>query len=207
MSFDPRQWLVYFDRLAPRERLLLGLAIISVVLIGGYSLVWDPMQVSATLLSRKIVTREKDLVEIQRQHDHYLDLLRQLEANQWIFEVDPSFNLLGYLQSVISQAVSREKIASMNPSTRPRPEAPEFVEELVEIKLTQLTLPNIVDLMYRVEKGDHPLRFSRVLIKKRFNDPYIFDFNAAVSVLKPVEKAGDKDKPAERAPAERTGGA
>ncbi|HVM98412.1 MAG TPA: type II secretion system protein GspM [Candidatus Acidoferrales bacterium] len=200
MNLDPRQLTAYFDRLAPRERLLLGLAVLSVVLIGGYTFLWDPLQSGAALLSRKITTREKDLTEMQRQHDHYLDLLRQLEANQWVFEVDPSFNLLGYLQNVVSQAVTREKITSLNPTTRPRAEAPEFVEELVEIKLTQLTLPQIVDLMYRVEKGDHPLRFSRVSIKKRFNDPHNFDVNAAVSVLKPAEKPAEKpatDKPAE----------
>lgn len=201
MNFDPRQLLAYFDRLAPRERLLLGLALLSVVLIGGYTFLWDPLQSGGALLSRKITAREKDLVEMQRLHDHYLDLLRQLEANQWVFEVDPSFNLLGYLQNVVSQAVTREKITSLNPTTRPRAEAPEFIEELVEIKLTTLALPQIVDLMYRVEKGDHPLRFSRILIKKRFNDPHNFDVNAAVSVLKPVEKGAEK--PA----AEHSGGA
>ena len=200
MNLDPRQLLRYVDRLAPRERALLGVAVVSVVLIGGYSFVWDPMQSSATQLSRRIATREKDLVEIQRQHDRYLDLLRQLEANQGMSEVDPNFNLLGYLQAAIAQAVTREKIASMNPSIRPKPEAPEFQEEMVEIKLTGVALPQIVDLMYRVEKGEHPLHFSRISVKKRFNDPRNFDVSATVSVLKAIDKAGDKssDKPAER---------
>lgn len=179
----------YLDRLAPRERVLLAVAAVAAVAILGYSLVWDPLQVNMQQLTRRINLREKDLIELQRQREYYLDLLRQLEAYGDISEVDPNFNLLGYLQGVVAAAVSREKIVSLNPTTRPKPEAPEFVEEMVEIKLTQLTLPQIVELLHRVEKGDHPLHFSRVVIKKRVNDPYSFDVQATVAVLKPADKA------------------
>lgn len=188
----------YFDRLAPRERVLLMVAAVATVLILGYSFVWDPLQVNMQQLERRISLQEKKLVELQRQREYYLDLLRQLEAYGDISEVDPNFNLLGYLQGVVTTALSREKIASLNPTTRPKPEAPEFLEEMVEIKLTQVTLPQIVDLLHRVEKGDHPLHFSRVGIKKRLNDPYSFDVQAIVAVLKPAEKPADKT--AERAP-------
>ncbi|GIW43000.1 MAG: hypothetical protein KatS3mg077_0282 [Candidatus Binatia bacterium] len=190
--FDVAPLFRYFDRLAPRERLLLLVAAVSTVLILGYSFVWDPLQVNKEQLARRISLREKELTELQRQRDYYLDLLRQLEAYGDISEVDPNFNLLGYLQSVVTAAVSRDKIVSLNPTTRPKPEAPEFLEEMVEIKLTQVALPQIVDLLHRVEKGEHPLHFSRVAIKKRMNDPYSFDVQAIVAVLKPAEKPQEK---------------
>ncbi|GBD25718.1 hypothetical protein HRbin30_01042 [bacterium HR30] len=196
--FDFAPLLRYFDRLAPRERLLLVVAAVSTVLILGYAFVWDPLQVNMEQLSRRIAIKEKELVELQRQREYYLELLRQLEAYGDISEVDPNFNLLGYLQGVVTAAVSREKIVSLNPTTRPKPEAPEFLEEMVEIKLTQVALPQIVELLHRVEKGDHPLHFSRVSIKKRVNDPYSFDVQAIVAVLKPAEKPPEKasDRPA-----------
>ncbi len=183
--------LGYYDRLAPRERLLLGLALLSVILIGGYSFVWDPLVVSGEQLTKKIAQREKDLTEVQRLHDNYLELLRELEAMQTIADVDPNFNILKYLQAVIGQVVTKDKIASMNPTTKPRPEAPEFQEELVDIKLTAITLPQIADLMFKVEKGEHPLHFSRIVIKKRFNEPHSFDVNASVAVLKSTDKPID----------------
>jgi hypothetical protein len=192
MNFDFGQITRYFERLAPRERLLLGLAVASTLIIFGYSFVWDPLQAGAEQLARRISVREKDLQAIQEQHDHYLEVLRQLEAYGDMSEIDPNFNLLGYLQGVVAQAVSREKITSLNPTTRPKPEAPEFIEEIIDIKLTQVGLPQIVDLMYRVEKGEHPLRFSRISIKKRFNDQYNFDVHATISVLKTAEKAPEK---------------
>lgn len=190
MNFEWNAVVRYFDRLAPRERVLLVLAAVTTAVILLYSFVWEPLQAHAAQISRKIAVRERELQEIQRQHDQYLELLRQLESYVDISEVDPNFNLLGYLQGIVSATVSREKITSLNPTIRPKPEAPEFVEEMVEIKLAGVALPQIVDLLHRVEKGDHPLHFSRVVIKKRVNDPYAFDVQAIVAVLKPAEKSG-----------------
>jgi type II secretory pathway component PulM len=182
MNFDPRQLLNYFSRLAPRERLLLGAALISMVVISMYSFVWEPLTSGREMLDRRVKLRERELSEVQRQRDTYLQVVRQIEANKGaISEGDPNFNLLAYLQTTIAQAVSRDHVASMNPSTKNR--GNEYQEQLVEIKLTQVSLPQLVDLLYRVEKGDHPLRFSRLQIKKRYNDVRNFDVTAMVSLL------------------------
>ena len=181
MAYDPRQLLGYYNRLAPRERVLVGVAAISVLAISLYSFVWDPLQTSREQISRRIAAKEKDLSEIQRERDVYLDVKRRLEMNQAGFTTD-NFNLFAYLQGEISQAVSKEHIISMNPSNKNI--GSDYQEEMVEIKLQQLSLPQIVDLVYRVEKGEHPLRFSRLQIKKRFNDIWNFDVSATVSLLK-----------------------
>jgi type II secretory pathway component PulM len=173
----------YFARLAPRERLLLGVAALSVVVICLYSFVWEPLQTGHELLERRIVAKEGQLLEMIEQRDVYLDIQRQLEANQAaISEGDPDFNLFAYLQNAITAAVSRDRITSMNPSEKGIGD--EYVEELVDIKLTQISLPQLVDLLYRIEKGTHPLRFSRLQIKKRPRDIYNFDVNASVSLLR-----------------------
>ena len=185
MKYDPRMLLNYYARLAPRERLLVGVAGVSVLLISLYSFVWEPLQSSRELLTRRITAKQKELSEVQKQREVYLDLQRHLEANQAaISEGDPNFNLFSYVQTNITQAVSREHITSMNPSNKNIGD--NFQEQLVEIKLTQISLPQLVDLLYRVEKGDHPLRFSRLQIKKRYNDIRNFDVIATVSLLKSV---------------------
>lgn len=185
MKYDPRALLTSFNRLAPRERLLLSLAALSVVIISLYSFVWDPVQSSRELTARRIATKEKDLREIVKQRDVYLDLLRRLEANKAaIAPGDPGFSLFSYLDNTIAQAVGREHVTSMNPSTKNI--GNDYQEDLVEIKLTQINLGQLVDLLYRVEKGDRPLRFSRLQIKKRYNDNFNFDVTATVSLLKAV---------------------
>ena len=186
MAYDPRQLLAYYNRLAPRERLLLGVAVLSTVVISLYSFVWEPLASSQELLQRRIAAKEKDLAEIQRQRDVYLDLQRRIEANQAaIGDGNPDFNLFAYVQKEVSQAVSKDHITSMNPSTKTI--GTEYQEVLVEIKLQQLSLPQIVDFMYRIEKGGNPLRFSRLQIKKRPPpDIWNFDVAATVSLLKPA---------------------
>lgn len=185
MKYDPRLLLNSLNRLAPRERLMLGLAVLSVVVISLYSFVWEPAVENQELTARRIALRESDLAEIQKQRETYLDILRRIEANKAaIAQGDASFSLFAYLDNTIAQAVGREHVTSMNPSTRNI--GNDYQEELVEIKLSRINLGQLVDLLYRVEKGDRPLRFSRLQIKKRYNDAFNFDITGYVSLLKAV---------------------
>lgn len=186
MNYDPRQLLNYYNRLAPRERVLLLVATVSVLLISFYSFFWEPLQASRELLARRIVAKQKELAEIQKQRMTYLDILRRIEASKTVLEHgDPKFSLFAYLDSTIAQAVGRDHISSMNPSEKTI--GTDYQEKLVEIRLTQISLPQLVDLLYRVEKGEHPLRFSRLQVKKRLNDVYHFDVLATVSLVKAVK--------------------
>jgi general secretion pathway protein M len=188
MKYDPRALLDYYARLAPRERLLAGIAAVSAVLICLYSFVWEPLQTSRGRIAGRITAKEKDLAAIQKERQTYLDLLRHIEANQSALNPgDPNFSLFPYLNNAVTQAVGREHVTSMNPSEKNIP-GTDYQEQMVEIHLTQISLPQLVDLLYRIEKGERPLRFSRLQIKKRYNDIRNFDVSATVSVLKAVNQ-------------------
>jgi len=200
VTYAPRQLLAYYNRLAPRERVLVTVAAVATALIVLYSFVWDPLQTNRAQVLRRIATKEKDLAEIQRQRQAYLTLMRRLEAHRGaISEGDPNFNLFAYVQGAIMQAVSRERVVSLNPATKSI--NPEYQEQQVEVKLQQVSLPQIVDMLHRIEKGEHPLRFSRLQVKKRRNDVYNFDVTATVSLLTPVDKSPQKSEKAADAPA------
>lgn len=188
---DPRVIIsTYLARLAPRERVLIGVAGGVFVLFVLYSMVWEPLQTGRQQMQTKISKREKEYARLQQQHDHYLDLKRRIEANKSsIAKADANFNLFSYVQTTVAQAVTAERIASMNPSTKEI--NPQFVEERVEIKLTQVTVQQIVSLLHRIEKGERALRFSRLQVKKRQADPYTFDVTATVSLLKSTAPTGD----------------
>jgi hypothetical protein len=185
MKYDPRQLLNYYTRLAPRERLLVGLAAVSVIVISLYRFVWDPLQANGEAIARRIAAKEKDLAEIQKERDTYLDLLRRIEANQSLLaQGDQNFSLFAYLDNAVGQTLGREHVTSMNPTNKNI--GTDYQEQMVEIHLTQINLQQLVDLLYRIEKGDHPLRFSRLQVKKRYNDIRNFDVTATVSLLKAV---------------------
>ncbi|HUI25150.1 MAG TPA: type II secretion system protein GspM [Candidatus Kryptonia bacterium] len=202
MAFDPRQMFNFYQRLSPRERLLLVLAVGSVLLISLYSFVLDPLVGGREMLQRRIVAREKDLAEIQVQRTRYLEMLRQLEASQAVLvRTESGFSLFAYLQNAVAQVVSREHIASMNPTEKNLSD--EYQQQSVEIKLTAVSLQQLVDAMYRIEKGDVTLHIARLQVKKRYNDPRSFDITATISLLKPrgAPAAGAAPAPAAAAPA------
>lgn len=189
MNLDPRPQIdAYLSRLTARERILLGVMAVTVVLLGLYQFVWLSLSDGRQQLQTRIARREKDIVKMQQQRDTLLDLKRRIKANESaIAKPDENFNLFGYVQTTVAGAVSREKIASMNPSTKDL--TPQFQEERVDIKLQQVSLEQILKLLHKVEKGERALRFSRLQIKKRRDDEFSFDVTATVSLLKAVTPA------------------
>jgi hypothetical protein len=49
-----------------------------------------------------------------------------------------------------------------------------------------VSLRELVALLYRVEKTDLPLLMSRVQIKKRFDQPFVYDATLVVGRLRPA---------------------
>lgn len=188
MAYDPRELFNFYQRLSPRERLLLGLALGSLLLISLYSFVWDPLVSGRTNLEKRITLREKELGEMQQMRQHYFDLLRQLEASQGVLvRTDQNFSLFAHIQKAVESVISRDHIQSMNPTDKNLTD--EYQEQSVEIKLTGVALDQLVAMLYKIEKGDPQLRVSRLNVKKRYNDPHSFDLVATVSLLKPRQAA------------------
>jgi hypothetical protein len=130
----------------------------------------------------------------------YLDLLSQFELRQKIIEkADPKFSLFPHIESTVSQVLGgRDKIASMNPQNKDLGGA--YREESVELKLNGVSLQQLVDLMYHIEKGPEPLRLTRLQVKKRAREPQNFDVTATVSMLKKLDAGKAPEQAPENAP-------
>jgi general secretion pathway protein M len=186
MKFDLRQISGFSQRLSPRERTILGAGTAAMVIIGLYSFVWEPLAEGRLRLAQRIVAKQRQLEEIQTMRETYMGLLRQLEASQQVLDrADAKFSLFPHIEATVAQVVGRDKIKSMNPENKVIGGA--YREDSVELKLAGISLEQLVDMMYRIEKGDHPLRITRLQVKKQFRDPHILDVTATVSMLKPVE--------------------
>ena len=184
MKFDWRSLLAYYQRLSPRERLLVGLAGGALLVIALYSLLWEPLEEGRLALARRITIKSSELQEMQHMREVYLDLLNQFELRQKIIDrADPKFSLFPHIEATVGQVVGREKIASMNPQNKELGGGA-YREESVEIKLTGVTLEQLTDLMYKIEKSPQPLRFTRMQVKKRPREPSTFDVTATVSMLR-----------------------
>jgi hypothetical protein len=182
MKLDVRQAFNFVQRLSARERLLLGAAVAAMVGIGLYVLLTD-LGDRREALNRRVALKERELVDVQALRDSYLDLLRQFDASQAVLEkADEKFSLFPFIESTVADVVGRERITSMNPQNKTVGE--NYREDSVELKLKEVSLDKLVDLMYKIEKGPHPLRITRLQVKKRIRDPHHFDVIATVSMLK-----------------------
>ncbi len=192
MNFDWRKILSVFQRMSARERMLMGAATAVALILGFYTLVWEPLIADRAFAERRIRARQQDLVDIKDLRIEYMDLLNRLEVSRSIIDpekIDTDFSLFPHIESTVSAVLGgREQIRSMNPKTKAINDA--FREEAVELKLDGVALDQVVEMMVRIEKNEHPLRVTRLQIKKRRRDPQKFDVTATVSMLKPNEQAG-----------------
>ena len=54
------------------------------------------------------------------------------------------------------------------------------------MRLSGVSLRELVGLLYRVEKSDLPLLVTRIQMKKRFDEPFIYDATLVVGRLRPA---------------------
>jgi type II secretory pathway component PulM len=183
VKFDWRQTFSFYQRLSSRERTLVGVAGGALLVILLYTLVWDPLAQGRELLTRHIALREHDLSQMEQMRETYLELLRQYEASQAVLDrVDEKFSLFPHIEATVSQVVGRDHIISMNPQNKVIADA--YRQESVELKLSSISLEQLVNMLYQIEKGPHPLRVTRLQVKKRIREPHSFDITATVSMLK-----------------------
>jgi type II secretory pathway component PulM len=176
------------ERLSPRERLLLGAAGAVTVLL----LCW---LVASTLAERRqtvlaqIAASEHELAEMVTLRERFTRLRADSDAiRRMLASGGADFSLFSHLEGVAREVLSRERVAAMNPSTRNVNE--ELQEEDVEMRLSGVSLRELVSLLYRVEKSDLPLLVSRLQMKKRFDQPYVFDATLVVGRLRPLAGGG-----------------
>jgi general secretion pathway protein M len=178
MNVSVQALLHAYARLAPRERWLLQIAagtLVAVILWAGGS--W--LQGTKERLRLQIAAKERQLEEIQQLRRTYLRLKSEVERVAATSASRPeNFSLFSFLDATGKKTLSREKIRKMSPSTKT---AGSLVEESVEMELSGVTLSQVVDLLYEVENAPTPLVVSRLQMKKRYNDPYLFEVTLVVT--------------------------
>ncbi len=180
-----RRLAALVERLSPRERVLVGAGAAAGLVVATWALAGILTERRATLQAQ-IAASERDLDEMGRLRDRYLQLKTERDVVRRMLDRGGSdFSLFSHLEGVTRDTLSsRERVAAMNPSTRTIAE--DLQEEDVEMRLSGASLRELVALLYRVEKSDLPLLVSRVQMKKRFDQPFVYDATLVVGRLRPT---------------------
>jgi hypothetical protein len=170
--------------LAPRERsLLYGAVFVCVVLVLWLG-VYEPMSGTLDQLDRQIEAARRDAASVAALAERHRSLEREVaKLEGGGAGEDDEVSLFAQLESTTVPIVGRERIVSMNPSSRPVGDR--FEEDLVDMRLEGVPLRDVIELLYTIEYKDPPMRLSRAAFKREYKDPSLIDATLVVARLSP----------------------
>lgn len=120
-------------------------------------------------LDRDIAKQERDLVTLGRLSAQYQDTRRQLtQIKAKLDQTQKGFSVLSFIEDLANKENIRENIGSMKPKKLPVNE--QYEETLVEIQMDNVTLPKLIDFIFKIENSGHLLKVKRLRIKTRYDN-------------------------------------
>jgi len=154
------------------------------VLIGGgiaaaaillYTLVLSPLYADLSRKRDAIPKKERDLAEMRVLKDQYLEMQQRLQQLQ--IAASKRGPLLTEIENITKRTNLSSKIVSLKPQTGVQ--AANFTESIVEVKLDNITLYDIVNYVNQLEKAT--LRIRKLYFKPRFDNPKLLNATILVS--------------------------
>lgn len=161
-----------------RTRLWVGYAVI--VLLAA-AVAWSALSSRVQLLEKKRAARESVLKELLPLRVAYLaakQSSQQLSGRMSMLRPDDS------PAKIIEDTGIKGKSVKITPLKGE--ERNGFTEDAADIRIEGLTFNEVVNLLYRLEKGNRPLVIKKCNLKVRFDDPSRCDLALIMALLKPA---------------------
>lgn len=172
-----------YQKLERRERLLVQIAggLLAVFLV--YNLVVSPLIDYINGLDEQIVSRERDLAGMQRLVATFTRVKDDLRAAQHdTVPAGRAFSLFSVLEASFSKTVGHDKIASITPQADKKlPDG--LVQYGVQLKLSDVSLGQIVDALYAVRTLGVPVGVANLHIERRTPNTHSFDVDLTCVAL------------------------
>jgi len=170
------------NRLSDREKIFVFSAIAVLLILVLWLGVFRPYRQGLMLAESRIISRQKQLVEVQHLQQEYLGLQKDLAtAEKKLAGTTQGFTLFSFIEDVTTRIGIRDKLVSMRPQT-PQVQG-EYRENTVEIRLERIDLAQLVRLLYGLEAADAALHLKTLRIKPRFDNRAQLDTVIVVSSL------------------------
>jgi general secretion pathway protein M len=161
-------------RLTPREKLLIVASAVLVAVWALFAFTVKPVITRMETLRRTIPEKQSELAKLRARSAEYV-LLREHLANLQakVALQDEGFELLPFLESLIGQCGLAEKVTKMKPYAVPL--GSNYRQTIVEIKLDNVTLSQLVDFLWKVESSKALVKAKSLHIKKNPTNPDLLD--------------------------------
>jgi len=164
-----------YQKLEPREKMLVKIAGAVVTLFLAYNLIYSPISNWRDSLDTTLETRHRELGEVQHLVDTYLQRKKELQAAERnTVPMGKDFSLFSVIEGSLTKTVGHDKIASINPDAD-RKLSDGFVQYSVDLKLQNVSLGQIVDALYGVKTLSAPVAVSNMHVTRRLQDSHTSD--------------------------------
>ncbi len=172
-----------YQKLEPRERILVQIAggLLAIFLI--YSMVYTPIVDLSSGLEAKIAERRHDLAEVRRLAGTYAQLKANLaNAEKRTVPLGKDFSLFSVVEGSMTKSVGRDKIGSITPGSDKKL-ADGFTEYSVQLKLANVNLAQLIDALYGINSLATPIGVSTIRIQRRTQDTHSYDVDLTCVAL------------------------
>jgi len=156
---------VGMSRLEKREKFVL---LFGVCLVAGFIILQTmilPYLEARTSMMRSLSKNENELVEIQLLKQEYLELKsRQGDIEKRLAERTPGFSLFSFIEEQAAVTNVKERVTYMKPTANEIDEG--FNESIVEMKMEQLTLDQLVSFLSKIESEEKIVSIQRISIQE-----------------------------------------
>ena len=177
----------FLDKRSPRERQMLALMSVA---IGVWILYWLVQGLIVAPLEngkRAIASREASLRQMQILQADYRRVQGQVSLLEMRIQSGQQGNVLSMLEEMAGEVQIKDKIASMDPRSTPPNDL--YRESVIEVRLQQVNLKQLVDYLFKVENSGAFLKIKRLRLKTRSDDPGYLDVTFRVSSFEPIGSA------------------
>jgi type II secretory pathway component PulM len=172
-----------YQKLEPRERILVQIAagLVGVFLL--YNVIYMPIVDLSSGLQDKIVQRQQDLAEVRRLAANYAQIKADLaSAERHTVPLGKDFSLFSVIEASMTKSVGREKIGSITPGSD-RKLTDGFTGYSVQLKLDNVNLAQLVDALYGINALSMPIGVSNIRIQRRTQDSHSYDVDLTCVAL------------------------
>ena len=163
-----------YQKLEPRERVLVQVAGALVALFIAFNLVYLPIQGALGGLGDRIQERQHDAIEVAHMMRGYQRLRVDLATMRTrTVAASGDFSLFSVVEQALTRAPGKDKIGSITPAQKAIPGG--MTQFSVELKLNALSLPQVVDTLYGLSALNVLVTVSTLHVTRRSQDSHTFD--------------------------------
>ncbi len=168
--------------LSQREQRVLIAAGVFIVLMVLYLSVDSVLQ-KYDKLADKIARKGEEIEKISRLRDQYMQAHRQLaDIKAKLNQMERGFSMLSFIEDLAKKQGIREHIGSVKPKKVPLNES--YEENIVELKMENISLPELVDFIYKIENSGHLLKVKRLRVKTRYDNHDLLNVTLQVTTYR-----------------------